>query len=387
MARTAKTTAGASKEVQLVKTDSLVVVYGDDDFSVQVKGREIFAAWTAEVGGSDTEIINATAENSSAAQAALDKLSMALQSLPFFGGCKLIWFKDCNFLGEDRTASSQTVTKGLNEFAETLKTFLWLGVRLLITAGKISANRTLFKVLSKVATMEYCESISAQDRGWEAKMEMWISREVQKRGKTMDRRAIATMVLFVGANLRQMNSELEKLVLYGGERPAITQKDVEMVVTRNKHAKSFALTDAIGDRDLPRAMRLLDMSLAEVKVDSSVSVLGILYGIISKVRLMLLLRELLDKGYIQEGKVGGYGNVQKLELPAGLLPEEKKFNPALMHPWMVSRCIPQARKYSVPELVRAMSRLLECNRKMVYSGGSPGLALQQVVIDIISGRQ
>ena len=92
---------------------SLALVYGDDDFAVKQRARQIFDKWSAELGGMDHEIIDAQAPNAGDALKALARLRESLQTLPFFGSGKAVWLKDCSFLGEDRTASVQAVTESL----------------------------------------------------------------------------------------------------------------------------------------------------------------------------------------------------------------------------------------------------------------------------------
>ena len=75
----------------------------------------------------DHETIEATVANSGEALTALARLREALQTLPFFGSGKVIWLRDCNFLGDERAASAQAVTETLNELAEELKNFNWSG--------------------------------------------------------------------------------------------------------------------------------------------------------------------------------------------------------------------------------------------------------------------
>src|SRR4051812_40937211 len=89
----------------------VLLVFGDDEFAVKQRARQIYQQWIEELGGMDHEIIDATVSNSSDALKALGKLREALQTLPFFGGGKAIWLKDCNFLGDERAASSAAVTE------------------------------------------------------------------------------------------------------------------------------------------------------------------------------------------------------------------------------------------------------------------------------------
>src|SRR5882672_12932264 len=118
-------------EMAAAKSNPLALVCGDDDFAVKQRARQIFQQWSAELGGMDHEIIDASVGNSGEAFTALGKLREALNTLPFFGGGKAIWLRDCNFLGEERTAETSDVTETLAELAQELKDFSWQNVRLL----------------------------------------------------------------------------------------------------------------------------------------------------------------------------------------------------------------------------------------------------------------
>src|SRR5580765_347222 len=94
---------------------AVVLVCGDDEFSVKGTAKEIFQRWSVNAGALDQEIIDASAANSGEALKALARLREALQTLPFFGGSKVIWLQNCNFLGDERAAAAQAVTETLTE--------------------------------------------------------------------------------------------------------------------------------------------------------------------------------------------------------------------------------------------------------------------------------
>src|SRR5205823_8866605 len=102
-----------------------------------------------------------------------------------------------------------------------------------------------------------------------------------------------------GPNVRQLNNEVEKLALFAGDRSEIEADDVTAVATRNKQARAFALGDALGDRDLPRLLRCLDEELWDMKFDSQKSEIGLLYGLITKVRANVFLKEMLREGWLK----------------------------------------------------------------------------------------
>src|SRR3954469_21127206 len=96
----------------------LLMICGDDEFAVKQRAKQIYQEWCVELGGMDHEIIDASVGNSGEALKALAKLREALQTLPFFGGAKVVWLQNCNFLGEERTASAQAVTETLGEISQ-----------------------------------------------------------------------------------------------------------------------------------------------------------------------------------------------------------------------------------------------------------------------------
>jgi DNA polymerase-3 subunit delta len=358
------------------------LIWGEDEFSVKQTAREQFAAWATGLEGLDQEIIDAAAGNSDEALRTLGRLREALNTLPFFGGNKLVWFKDCNFLGEDRTASSQAVTAALGELADELKGFAWQGVRLLISAGKVDKRRTLFKTLDKLGSVQECSGWSINDRDWAAQAEAWAQQAIHARGKNIAEDALGELVERAGGNPQQLASEVEKLGLYVGQRPDITRQDVEAICLRNKQARAFALGDALGDRDLPTLLRRLDEELWEVKMDPRKSEIGLLYGIISKVRSLLLLKEMLRLKWVRPSGDFSSFKAQLERIPSDRLPEDRRYNPRAINPYVLFKALPQAARYTTDELIQAMDLLLQCNRRLVGSGLNPTLLIQQTLIQI-----
>jgi len=359
------------------------LICGDDEFAVKQRARQLFQQWSGELGGMDHEIIEATVSNSGEALTAMARLREALQTLPFFGSGKVIWLRDCNFLGDERAASASAVTEMLNELAEELKRFSWSGVRLLISAGKVDKRKIFFKTLDKLATVETFSGWSADDRDWAERAEVAARAAVRERQKDISEEALGELVNRVGPHPRQMDNEVEKLCLYAGDRKTIDIADVSAVCTRNKTARAFALGDALGDRDLPRLLRRLDEELWEVKTNSQRSEIGLLYGLISKVRAMLLLKEMLREGWIKPEMDYNRFKAQLEHVPADQLPADRRFNPLALNPYVLYKSLPQAKKYSVPELVRAMDLLLRCNRRLVSSGLDEALVLQEALVQIV----
>jgi len=361
----------------------VALVCGEDDFAVKQRAKQIFQHWCAALGGLDHEVIEATASTSSEALKAIGRLREALQTLPFFGSGKVIWLRDCNFLGEERAAQTGAVTETLAEMAAEIKAFSWPNVRLLVSAGKVDKRKTFYKALEKLGRVESFEGWSVNDKDWAERAEAWARKGIKARAKRIGEPALAELVTRVGPHPRQLDSELEKLCLYVGARPEIGAADVQAVCVKNKLARAFALGDALGNRDLPGLLRCLDEELWALQFDKDKSEIGMLYGLIGKVRAMLMLKEMLREGWIRATENYQQFKAQLERVPAAQLPTDKKYNPLALNPYVLFKALPQARHYAEAELVRAMDLLLRANQRLVSSALDEKLVLQQALVQIV----
>lgn len=379
--------ASASAATALTTANApIVLICGDDDFSVKQRARQLYEQWSAEAGGFDHEIVDAAVQNSGDALAALGRLREALNTLPFFGGSKVVWFQNCTFLGEDRTSASAAVTAALSGFAEELKAFRWDGVRLLISSGKPDKRRSIYKTLDKLGVVESFNALSAEDKDWVSTAETHVTKLLRADNKNIDDVALAELVNRVGPNLRALASEVEKLSLFVGARPDITLADVQTIVTRQKHARAFALAEALGDRDLPKLLRTLDEELWEVRLDKSRSEIGLLYGLITKIRILILIKELRREGLLKPARDYNSFKAQIERMPTANLPEDRRYNPLAIHPFPLFTASRQADNYEAHELVAAMETLLEANRRLVSSDLDEALVLQHAAVEIVGLR-
>ncbi|HEY3853108.1 MAG TPA: DNA polymerase III subunit delta [Verrucomicrobiae bacterium] len=367
-----------------VRQTPVLLVCGQDEFSVKERAREIYKKWCDEAGGMDHEIIDASVNNSGEALAALAKLRSALQTLPFFGSAKVVWLQNCNFLGEEKTASAQAVTEALGDLSQELKTFKWQNVRLLVSAGKVDKRKTIYKTLEKIGLVETFAGWSVEDNDWAAQAESFALSALKGLNKDISDDALGRLISGAGPNARALRSEIEKVSLYTGSRPRIESEDVDAVVTKNKQARAFALGDALGDRDLARLLRCLDEELWEMRRDPQRNEIGMLYGLISKVRVLILVREMLAQKWLKPETDFSRFRGQLSRVPTDGLPEDKKFNPMAMNPYVLFRAVGQARNYTQAELITAMDLLLACNQKLISRSLDPTLVLQEALVTIVS---
>src|SRR5689334_10515785 len=90
----------------------------------------------------------------------------------------------------------------------------------------------------------------------------WISDYCAGRGVKIEPDGARELVDALGGDMMMISNELEKLILYVGDKKRITLGDVETMVLAAKQRSLYELTDAISSRDRARALEVLDAILA-----------------------------------------------------------------------------------------------------------------------------
>jgi DNA polymerase-3 subunit delta len=96
---------------------------------------------------------------------------------------------------------------------------------------------------------------------YENQLPSWIERRARVRKGTITLEAAKLLVAYVGSSLRDLDNELEKVFLYMGDRLAITEDDVAAVVGFTREFNVFELQRAIGERNLSRAVEVMEKML------------------------------------------------------------------------------------------------------------------------------
>jgi len=154
---------------------------------------------------------------------------------------------------------------------------------LILLAERLDRRRRLFAVLQRMGRVIPCQRMDPQA------LPGWVRAQVEAAGKTMAPEAAEVLVVLVGGALRELHSELTKLVAFVGDRGRITVDDVREVASHVAEATVFDLMDAVGGRQAERALRLLQVVLA---AEAPVKVLFMLGD---QIRMLLRTKTLLER--------------------------------------------------------------------------------------------
>src|ERR1051326_9093565 len=142
----------------------IYAVVGSDDVEVKQTAVELAEKLKpAEAGEFGLEIIDGAADNAEQAAARIRSTIEALRTLPFFGGEKLVWLKNANFLGDDQKARSASVQSALEELSDTIDAGFGSDVTFLISAIDVDKRRSFYKSLSKRAELQIFDKLDRSE--------------------------------------------------------------------------------------------------------------------------------------------------------------------------------------------------------------------------------
>src|SRR5438876_1984878 len=174
----------------------IYAVVGSDDAEVKHTAAELAEKLKpADAGDFGFEIVDGAADNADQAATQIRSTIDALRTLPFFGGEKLIWLKNANFLGDDQKARSAAVQSALEELSELLDRGIGSEITLLISATEVDKRRLFYKTLVKRAEVQVFDRLDSSRAGWEEEATEIVQGRAKKRKLQFDTDALDLFVL------------------------------------------------------------------------------------------------------------------------------------------------------------------------------------------------
>jgi DNA polymerase-3 subunit delta len=219
------------------------------------------------------------------------------------------------------------------------------GLILVLSAAIPAGSKAKFydELKKRAVSVEFAPLAADEAPGWL----MESAREVH--GAEMDADAARTVVAAIGCDLGTLRAELAKLVAFAGERKRITADDVRAVGGSIPRQDRWAWFDMVGDRRFAEALASLPTLL-----EAGENGVGLVIGIGG---------QLLRVGIVC---AGGQGALER-----ELKPYQK---------WMARRIVPQARRWTLPEVDAALAELLRTDRLLKSASLSDRQAIEELLL-------
>lgn len=364
------------------KTSHIHAVVGSDESAVKTAAAELAVQLTPpDAGDFGVETIDGCADNADQAAARIRSAIEALQTLPFFGGGKLVWLKNANFLGDNKIGGSAAVQDALDELRAALEGDLGGGeVRFLLSAPEVDKRRSFYKGLAKLAELKVFDKLDSNRSGWEEAALDLVQSLGRERQLRFEEEALDLFVLLTGGDTRTINNELEKIDLFLGEKERrVRLEDVRTLVPLSRAGVVFELGNALAARHLQHALALVRRLL-----DQGESAIGILLvAIIPTVRNLLLAKDLMQRHRLPKpGAPFSFISTMN-RLPAEATAHLPRKKDGSINGYSLGIAAMQAHRFETARLVAGLEACLTANLQIVSSQLDHELILNQVVVKLL----
>src|SRR6202048_3973486 len=358
----------------------IYAVVGSDDVEVKHTAAALAEKLKpADAGEFGLETIDGAADNADQAAARIRSTIEALRTLPFFGGEKLVWLKNANFLGDDQKARSATVQAALQELSETIDAGLCSEITFLLSAIEVDKRRSFYKSLAKRAELEIFDKLDSSRGGWEEEATEMVQNRAKKRKLQFDDDALELFVLLTGGDTREIENELEKIDIYLGKERAVKIDLVRELVPLTREGVIFDLSNALAERDLERALDLVRQLL-----DQGESAIGILLvAILPTVRSLLLAKDLMERHRISRPHAPFHFISSLNRLPADATEHLPRKKDGSINAYVLGIAAQNAHRFKVEQLVAGMESCLKANLQLVTTQLEHELILTEVIVKLL----
>ena len=219
------------------------------------------------------------------------------------------------------------------------------GLILVVSAAIPAASKARFydDLKKRAVSAEFAPLDPNDAPGWL----MESAREVH--GVELEADAARALVAGIGADQGTLRSELAKLVAYAGERKRLTLDDVRAVGGSIPRQDRWAWFDLVAERRFREALAALPTLL-----EAGENAVGLVIG---------MGGQLLKVGIACAG---------------GQAALERELKP--FQRWMAKRIVPQARRWTLPELDRALGELLRTDRLLKSASLNDRQAMEELLL-------
>jgi DNA polymerase-3 subunit delta len=268
-------------------------------------------------------------------EASPGEIADRILSFPMMAPRRVVVVKGCDELNENATRLLLPLVESPSETT----TVVFVGDR-------VDGRKKFFATLQKMArTLEFRPL-------WDRDVVPWVQERVRASGKRFSQEAMRLFCERAGTDLGILSGEIDKLILFTGDRNAIEKEDVARVVGASEESNVFDLTDAVGAKDAGQALCVL-RHISEAGERGG----GILWQLTRHIHTLMKTKMLREAG------------VPEKELPGRLG----------LKPGVASKYASQIRKFSYPDLWRAYEALATAEDHLKSGYQTEEIVLQLLV--------
>ncbi len=222
---------------------------------------------------------------------------------------------------------------------------------ILVLSDEAAADSNpLLKHLAPVANVRVFAPLRGND------LTRWIGQAVQERGGRVENAAQRALADAHGSNLWALSNEIDKLLLYAGDRP-ITIEDVQAMTGATREENIFAMVDDVIERRYPRARERIE----RLREDSGAAVPQIMAMLGTQVRRLLAAKDATDRRVSQSELQDAIGSRSD---------------------FAIRKTVDQSRNFSMPRLREMHRAILDYDIALKTGQLNEDTALELLIADL-----
>jgi DNA polymerase-3 subunit delta len=356
-------------------------ICGADDFLVGRLGTERFAALAAEVTDEfSREVLSGFANNVSEVETAINRFRETVQTVPMFGGRRVIWLKDVSFLADTVTGRAESTLKLVEDLQQILAQVNPAETVVLVTAAPVDRRRSFPKWCEKNA--DFALVGGGDDDG--SALESVVLAEARALGAAFSPDAVRLLLAKVGSNTRLLVEEVHKLATYAAEGERIEEQHVAELTPNVAEGDFFEAAEAFFSGDLKWTLAALERQFfAEPNAARP-----IISALQNRNRILLQVRALADAGDVRVGPRGLDGMPKAAAAYAGKFTgatEKSSFNLFTQNPWYVGKLASSAKLPPLRRLIDNQQEFVAAFEEIVRRPHEPEEVLRAMAVRCLAG--
>jgi DNA polymerase-3 subunit delta len=327
-------------------TRNFSFICGQDDFLVGRMGRRRFdelAGATADEFSQ--EIVNGFAANVDEVEVAVNRFREAIQTMPMFGGQRVVWLKDVNFLADTVTGKAESTLRVVEDLQQVLQSVNPAETSVLVTAAPVDRRRSFAKWCEKSA------DFALADGGGDAEgLGAVVLEEAKAINVKFGPGALELLLAKIGPNTRLLIEEVHKLAAHAAEDGVIDEASVAEMSPNAAQGDFFETAEAFFSGDLPWTLAALKRHFF-----AGGDARPILAALQNRNRILVQVRALSDSG---EARVGPRG-IEGLQRGAATfgakygeaIAEKSSYNVFTQNPWYLGKLASSAKLPTLRRLI------------------------------------
>ena len=361
---------------------SFIFICGSDDFLVGRAGKQRYDALAAEVTDEfSREVLSGFANNVGEVESAVNRFRDSVQTVSMFGGRRLVWLKDVNFLADTVTGRAESTLRLVGDLQEILTAADPAHVAILITAAPIDRRRSFPKWCEKNAEFQL---VGGDGEGGAEALAGVILAEAKAIGASFGPGAIELLLAKVGANTGLLLEETRKLATYADASTGgrIEEAHVAELTPNVAEGDFFEAAEAFFKGDLTWTLQALHRHFF-----TGVDARPIISALQNRNRILLQVRALVEAGEVRMGPRGVDG------LPRAATSyghhfigaaEKSSFNLFSQNPWYVGKLASDAKLPTLRRLIDNQQEFIAAFEEIIRRPNEQEEVLRDLAVRCLS---